>query len=104
MHCETIDRYFCKNTTEKGKLKNSFLAARIWAPKPVYPSPKRPGYVTEFIILMVNLHIVLIGCIIFLSLFLDLDVKRLSNVNSFLPHTGMSWSRLEFFAWKNAFL
>ena len=35
---------FCSNTTEKTKLEKYYLGARVLAPKPVYQSPKWPGY------------------------------------------------------------
>ena len=33
------------NTSEKRKLEKCFLGARVWAPKPVYWSPKWPEYI-----------------------------------------------------------
>ena len=49
MHCEIINcyfnRFFCWNTTEKENL-NFFLCAKVWAPKPLYQSPKWPEYIT----------------------------------------------------------
>ena len=48
MHYEIIDRYFnvfFVEIQQKTKLEKCCLCARLWAPKPVYRSPKRPGYV-----------------------------------------------------------
>ena len=49
MYCEIIDHYFNVVLVEIRlkikKLEKSFLGARVWAPKPVYRSPKRPEYV-----------------------------------------------------------
>ena len=39
--------FFCWNTTRKTKHEKWFLGARVWAPKLVYWSPKRPKYVNE---------------------------------------------------------
>ena len=50
-HCEVTDATFVDIQLQKENLKNIFLGARIWAPKLVYQSPKRPGYV---IVLEVN--------------------------------------------------
>ena len=44
MHCEIINRYFnvffFLNSTEKKKLENYFLGARVWVPELVYRSPR----------------------------------------------------------------
>ena len=49
-HEGASDRYFnvffFLNTAEKRKLEKCFLGCRVWAPKPVYRSPKQPEYVT----------------------------------------------------------
>ena len=51
MHCEIIDHHF--NTFLVGiqlknrKLESVLCDARVWVPKPVYRSPKRPEYVTD---------------------------------------------------------
>ena len=50
MHFEIIDRYFNVFFLEiqlkkKKKLEKFYLGARVWVPKPVYGSPKQPGYV-----------------------------------------------------------
>ena len=50
MYYEIIDYYFtcfCWSATEKRKIEKCFLGARVWVPKPVYRSPKWPGYVTD---------------------------------------------------------
>ena len=39
---------FWWNTTEKRKLEKCFLGTRVFGPKPVYWSPKQPGYITGF--------------------------------------------------------
>ena len=49
MHCQIIDHYFNMFFVEmqvKKKLNKCFLGTRVWVPKPVYQSPKRPEYVT----------------------------------------------------------
>ena len=51
MHCEIIDcysTYFCWSITEKRELKKCFLGTSAWELKPVYWSPKWPGYVTDW--------------------------------------------------------
>ena len=51
MDCEIIGHYFniflVEIQLKKSKLEKSFLGARVWAPKPVYWSPKQPEYITE---------------------------------------------------------
>ena len=53
MYCEIVDRYFNVFSVEiqlekKKKIETSFLDARVWAPKPVYRSTKRPESVTGY--------------------------------------------------------
>ena len=44
-HWSLLKLIFCLNTTEKTKLENCYLDARVWVLKPVHRSPKQPGYV-----------------------------------------------------------
>ena len=45
-HFDFFNVFLCWIATEKKEVKKPFLGARVWAPKPVYRAPKRPGYVT----------------------------------------------------------
>ena len=51
MHCEIIDHHFNTFLVEiqlkNRKLESVLCDARVWVPKPVYRSPKRPEYVTD---------------------------------------------------------
>ena len=49
-HCEIIDCYFNVFVEIQLKIENlkCFLGARVWVPKPVHQSPKRPEYVTVY--------------------------------------------------------
>ena len=49
-HCEIIDCFFNVFVEIQLKIENlkCFLGARVWVPKPVHQSPKRPEYVTVY--------------------------------------------------------
>ena len=49
-HWSLLQLIFCWNTTEKRKRERCFSGVRVWAPKPVYRSPKRPEYVTDHLV------------------------------------------------------
>ena len=44
-HWSLFQRIFCWKTLEKRIFEKCFKSVRVWAPKPVYRSPKWPGYI-----------------------------------------------------------
>ena len=42
---------------KKRKLEKCFLGTRVWVPRPVYVSPKWPGYVSEYVTICLNFDI-----------------------------------------------
>ena len=55
----TLTYFFVEIQLKKRKLEKCFLGARVWAPKPIYWSPKQPEYITVDIQLAEGVHMTL---------------------------------------------